>query len=150
MKLKEDTREFLICVVQGLLVTVVLVAFFGLIIFFLKDYKNLTDDIMISVNQENAMKQNIVSGVITDKRIENGRVVSSGVGGVGIGSNGSVGYFFGGGNDAYVPTVYRIYVSNEYEYDGSTYTGEVFFEVSEAVYNDYSIGEWFDSQNLKS
>lgn len=149
MKTKEDTREFLICVVQGLLITAVIAVLAGLFILFLSDLQNLNNDLLTGINQEKAMKQSIVSGVITDKRIENGRVISNGSGGVGVGTNGSVGYFIGSGqNKSYVPTTYRIYVTNDYEFEGETYTGEVYFEVNEAIYNDYSIGEWFDSQNL--
>lgn len=149
MKIKEDTREFIICTAQGLLVAAVLAVFVGLFIFFLKDLQDLNDSLQAGINQEKAMKQSIVSGVITDKRIENGRVISNGSGGVGVGTNGSVGYFIGSGqNKSYVPTTYRIYVTNDYEFEGETYTGEVYFEVNEAIYNDYSIGEWFDSQYL--
>lgn len=151
MKIKEDTREFLICTAKGLFVSAVLAAFVGLLIFFFKDLQDLNNNLQAGINQEKVMKQSIVSGVITDKRIENGRVISNGSGGVGVGTNGSVGYFIGSSqNKSYVPTTYRIYVSNDYEYKGTTYTGKVFFEVSETVYNNYSIGEWFDSQNLKS
>lgn len=152
MKAKSITaRELLIIIVQSLLITAVIVGFIVLIALFMSDAKNTFIEPLI---QEQAMKDRIVCGVITDKRIENGRVSSSIGSGVGYGisgGNSGVGYYIGGpANKSYVPTTYRIYVSNDYEYNGSTYTGEVFFEVSEAVYNDYAVGDWFDSQNLKS
>lgn len=151
MKMKESTRELSICVAQSLLITAIILFFTGLLCLFVSDLKDVNDNLQANINKEKAMKQSIVSGIITDKRIENGKVISNGSGGVGVGTNGSIGYFISSGQkNSYVPTTYRIYVSNNYEYEGSTYTGEVFFEVSETVYNDYSIGEWFDSQNLKS
>lgn len=144
-------RELIIIILQAILITAVIVGFFALIGLFLLDAHNV---LIEPLNQEQAMKDSIVCGVITDKRIENGRVSSSIGSGVGYGisgGNSGVGYYIGGpANKSYVPTTYRIYVSNNYEYNGSTYTGEVFFEVSEAVYNDYAMGDWFDSQNLKS
>lgn len=145
------TRELIIIILQAILITAVIAGFFALIGLFLLDAHNV---LIEPLNQEQAMKDSIVCGVITDKRIENGRVSSSIGSGVGYGisgGNSGVGYYIGGpANKSYVPTTYRIYVSNDYEYNGSTYTGEVFFEVSEAVYNDYAVGDWFDSQNLKS
>lgn len=145
------TRELIIIILQAILITAVIAGFFALIGLFLLDAHNV---LIEPLNQEQAMKDSIVCGVITDKRIENGRVSSSIGSGVGYGiggGNSGVGYYIGGpSSKSYVPTTYRIYVSNDYEYNGSTYTGEVFFEVSETVYNDYSIGDWFDSQNLKS
>lgn len=149
MKAKSITaRELLIIIVQSLLIMAVIVGLIVLIALFMSDVKNTFIE---PLTQEQAMKDCIVCGVITDKRIENGRVMSSDGGGVGYGTNGSVGYYIGErSGKSYIPTTYRIYVSNDYEYNGSTYTGEVFFEVSETVYNDYSIGDWFDSQNLKS
>lgn len=145
------TRELIIIILQAILITAVIAGFFALIGLFLLDAHNV---LIEPLNQEQAMKDSIVCGVITDKRIENGRVSSSIGSGVGYGIGGGksgVGYYIGGpANKSYVPTTYRIYVSNDYEYNGSTYTGEVFFEVSEAVYNDYAVGDWFDSQNLRS
>lgn len=145
---KINSDSVLSGLMYGLLfVTIVAGAIF--VFAFIADLGKLLGSVSKAVAQENAMKQSIVSGVITGKRIENGRVISSGGGGVGYGTDGSVGYYFGGSrNESYIPTTYRIYITNDYEYDGSTYTGEVFFEVSETVYNYYSIGDWFDSQDL--
>lgn len=150
-----SAREMIVIIIQAILITAVIVAFFALIFLFASNFASDANKVFIEpLKQEQAMEDSIVCGVITDKRIENGRVLSSIGSGIGYGmvnGNGGVGYYIGGPTThSYVPTTYRIYVSNDYEYDGTTYTGEVFFEVSEAVYNDYSIGDWFDSQNLKS
>ena len=146
-----SAREMIVIIIQAILITAVIVAFFALIFLFASDANKVFIE---PLKQEQAMEDSIVCGVITDKRIENGRVLSSIGSGIGYGINGNgggIGYYIGGPTThSYVPTTYRIYVSNDYEYDGTTYTGEVFFEVSEAVPNDSPIGDWFDSQDLKS
>ena len=86
----------------------------------------------------------ISAGVITDKEIINGHTKSSG--GM-VYHDGKVGYSFNG-NKSYVPTVYRIHISAEFEYDGETHQGSNYFDVSEDVYNSYNIGDYFDSKDL--
>lgn len=97
-----------------------------------------------SEQQRYNSKANITAGVITDKEIINGHTKSSG--GI-VYYDGKVGYNFNN-NKNYVPTVYRIYISAEFEYDGKTHQGNNYFDVSEDVYNSYSIGDYFDSKNL--
>ncbi|MCM1529783.1 MAG: hypothetical protein NC093_07285 [Alistipes sp.] len=89
-------------------------------------------------------KASVSAGIITDKEIINGHTA----GGAGVGYyDGKVGYSFNG-NKSYVPTVYRIHISAEFEYDGETHQGSNHFDVSEDVYNSYSIGDYFDSKDL--
>ena len=88
----------------------------------------------------------ISAGVITDKEIINGHTKSSG--GM-IYYNGQAGYSFNA-NKTYVPTVYRIHISADFEYNGETYQGNNYFDVSEDIYNSYNIGDYFDSENLLS
>lgn len=128
--MKADIRELLISVLQGLAIFAVLAAFAGLLILFCRDYQAVDSDLRATINQEKVMKQSITEGVITDKKIENGKVT---------------GNIF---TQSYVPTTYRIYVTNDYKFEDKVYTGEVYFEVNEDIYNSYSIGEWFDSQDL--
>ncbi len=86
----------------------------------------------------------VSAGVITDKEIINGHAA----GGAGIGYyDGKVGYNFNN-NKGYVPTVYRIHISAEFEYDGETHQGSNYFDVSEDVYNSYNVGDYFDSKDL--
>lgn len=86
----------------------------------------------------------VTAGIITDKEIINGHTKSGG----GIGYyGGKVGYNFNG-SESYVPTVYRIHISAEFEYDGKTHQGSNYFDVSEDVYNSYNVGDYFDSKNL--
>lgn len=91
--------------------------------------------------------RNITSGVVIDKEIVNGHTVN-GNGGVIAGSNGTTGVVIGG-NTHYVPTQYRLYISGEYELDGEIFEGEAYFDVPADVYQAYSIGDYFDSQNFK-
>ncbi len=89
-------------------------------------------------------KASVSAGIITDKEIINGHTV----GGAGVGYyDGKVGYNYNG-NKNYVPTVYRIHISAEFEYKGETYQGSNYFDVSEDVYNSYAIGDYFDSKDL--
>ena len=44
-------------------------------------------------------------------------------------------------------TRYCLYIEGTYEHDGKTETFEKYFVVSEDVYRDYQVGEYFDSQN---
>lgn len=89
-------------------------------------------------------KASVSAGVITDKEIINGHTKSGG----GIGYyDGKVGYNFNN-NKSYVPTVYRIHISAEFEYKGETRQGNNYFDVSEDVYNSYNIGDIFDSKDL--
>lgn len=89
-------------------------------------------------------KASVSAGIITDKEIINGHTKSSG--GM-LYHNGKIGYSFNG-NKSYVPTVYRIHISAEFEYDGETHQGHNYFDVSEDVYNSYNIGDYFDSKDL--
>lgn len=89
-------------------------------------------------------KANVTAGIITDKEIINGHTKSSG--GMGY-YDGKVGYSFNN-NKSYVPTVYRIHISAEFEYNGETHQGHNYFDVSEDVYNSYNIGDYFDSKDL--
>lgn len=89
-------------------------------------------------------KASVSAGIITDKEIINGHTKSSG--GM-VYHNGKFGYRFNG-NQSYVPTVYRIHISAEFEYDGETHQGHNYFDVSEDVYNSYNIGDYFDSKDL--
>lgn len=91
-------------------------------------------------------ENNISSGVITDKKIVNGRTVSGG--GIVAGSNGS-GVIIGG-NGEYIPAQYRLYVKGEYEVAGEVFEGERYFDVPFEIYQAYSVGDFFDSQNLSS
>ena len=61
--------------------------------------------------------------------------------------NGKFGYGFNN-NQSYVPTVYRIYIRGEFEYEGKTHQGNNSFDVSEDIYNSYNIGDYFDSKDL--
>lgn len=89
-------------------------------------------------------KARVSAGIITDKEIINGHTES----GAGVGYyDGKVGYNFNN-NKGYVPTVYRIHISAEFEYDGETHQGSNHFDVSEDVYNSYNVGDYFDSKNL--
>lgn len=89
-------------------------------------------------------KASISAGIITDKEIINGHTES----GAGIGYyDGKVGYSFNN-NKSYVPTVYRIHISAEFEYNGETHQGSNYFDVSEDVYNFYNVGDYFDSKDL--
>lgn len=91
-------------------------------------------------------KASVSAGIITDKEIINGHTES----GAGIGYyDGKVGYNFNN-NKSYVPTVYRIYISAEFEYKGETHQGSNYFDVSEDIYNSYNIGDYFDSKDLLS
>ena len=85
------------------------------------------------------------SGIISDKEIVNGKVSSSG--GL-IYANGQPGYFLGG-NETYIPTIYRIHITFEYEYDDTMFEGTKYYDVSEDIYLSYDVGDFFDSQNLK-
>lgn len=89
-------------------------------------------------------KASVTAGVITDKEIINGHTKSGG--GMGY-YDGKVGYSFNN-NKSYVPTVYRIHISAEFEYDGETHQGSNYFDVSEDIYNFYNIGDYFDSKDL--
>lgn len=97
-----------------------------------------------SERQRYNSKANVTAGVITDKEIINGHTKSSG--GI-VYYDGKVGYNFNN-NKSYVPTVYRIHISAEFEYDGKTHQGSNYFDVSEDVYNSYNVGDYFDSKNL--
>ena len=44
--------------------------------------------------------------------------------------------------------IYRFYVSGEVEHNDELCTVEKAFVVTENIYNQYSVGDWFDSQNL--
>lgn len=44
--------------------------------------------------------------------------------------------------------IYCITVSAEVEYKGEPYVAEKDFTVPEEIYNQYSVGDWFDCQNL--
>ena len=89
-------------------------------------------------------KASVSAGIITDKEIINGHTES----GAGIGYyDGKVGYNFNN-NKSYVPTVYRIHISAEFEHNGETHQGSNYFDVSEDVYNSYNVGDYFDSKNL--
>ena len=89
-------------------------------------------------------KARVSAGIITDKEIINGHTA----GGAGVVYyDGKVGYNFNNGK-SYVPTVYRIHISAEFEYDGETHQGSNYFDVSEDVYNSYNVGDYFDSKDL--
>lgn len=75
--------------------------------------------------------ETIREGEIVDKIIENGHTVSNGF-----------------GQNSYKPTEYIIVVENECEYNDKTFTGTKDFKVSEEVYNNYKVGDWFDSRDL--
>lgn len=97
-----------------------------------------------SEQQRYNSKASISAGIITDKEIINGHTES----GAGIGYyDGKVGYSFNN-NKSYVPTVYRIHISAEFEYNGETHQGSNYFDVSEDVYNSYNVGDYFDSKDL--
>lgn len=89
-------------------------------------------------------KASVSAGIITDKEIINGHTKSGG--GMGY-YDGKVGYNFSN-NKSYVPTVYRIHISAEFEYNGETHQGNSYFDVSEDIYNFYNIGDYFDSKDL--
>lgn len=89
-------------------------------------------------------KASVSAGIITDKEIINGHTKSSGRMGY---YDGKVGYSFNN-NKSYVPTVYRIHISAEFEYDGETHQGHNYFDASEDIYNAYNIGDYFDSKDL--
>ena len=91
--------------------------------------------------------ENITAGVIINKEIVNGHTASTG-GGIVAGSNGTTGVVIGG-NKAYVPTQYRLYIIGEYELDGEIFEGDAYFDVPADVYQAYNIGDYFDSQNFK-
>lgn len=91
--------------------------------------------------------ENITAGVVINKEIVNGHTASTG-GGIVAGSNGTTGVVIGG-NKAYVPTQYRLYIIGEYELDGEIFEGEAYFDVPVDVYQAYNIGDYFDSQNFK-
>lgn len=97
-----------------------------------------------SLGKQLASQASVTAGIITDKEIINGHTKSGG--GMGY-YDGKVGYNFNG-NKSYVPTVYRIHISAEFEYDGETHQGSNYFDVSEDVYNSYNVGDYFDSKNL--
>lgn len=99
---------------------------------------------LLGEKQSYDSKSSVSAGIITDKEIINGHTNSSG--GM-VYYDGKVGYNFNN-NKNYVPTVYRIHISAEFEYDGKTHQGNNYFDVSEDVYNSYSIGDYFDSKNL--
>ena len=82
---------------------------------------------------ENVMNST-TAGVITKKEVVYGHVVYSSV--------------FGGKVQTYMPTVYRIYIGGEYEFEGELHSLEAYFDVSEETYSRYSEGDWFDSQNF--
>ena len=90
------------------------------------------------------LQSSISAGIITDKEIINGHTKSSG--GI-VYYGGKVGYSFNN-NKSYVPTVYRIHISAEFEYNGETHQGSNYFDVSEDVYNSYNVGDYFDSKDL--
>ena len=89
-------------------------------------------------------KASVSAGIITDKEIINGHTKSDG--GL-VYYNGKFGYGFNN-NKSYVPTVYRIYIRGEFEYEGKTHQGNNSFDVSEDIYNSYNIGDYFDSKDL--
>ncbi len=84
-------------------------------------------------------KASVSAGIITDKEIINGHTES----------DARIGYGYYYENKSYVPTVYRIHISAEFEYDGETHQGSNYFDVSEDVYNSYNVGDYFDSKDLK-
>lgn len=94
----------------------------------------------IAVNQ-------ISSGVIINKEIVNGHIVN-GSGGIVTGPNGA-GVIFGG-NQEYIPTQYRLYVSGKYEIDGKEFEGEKYFDVPADVYQSYKVGDFFDSHDFSA
>ena len=90
------------------------------------------------------LQSSISAGIITDKEIINGHSES----GAGIGYHDRKGGYNFNNNKSYVPTVYRIHISAEFEYDGETHQGSNYFDVSEDVYNSYNVGDYFDSKDL--
>lgn len=88
--------------------------------------------------------KSVSAGIISDKEIINGHTANGG----GIGYyDGKVGYNFNN-NKSYIPTIYRIHISAEFEYEGETQQGSNYFDVSEDIYNFYNIGDYFDSRDL--
>lgn len=106
----------------------------------------LLDNLGEYLSYSSTESTSVSAGIITDKEIINGHTA----GGAGVGYyDGKVGYNFNS-NKSYVPTVYRIHISAEFEYKGETYQGSNYFDVSEDVYNSYTIGDYFDSKDLLS
>ena len=119
-----------------MLVVVLIGGFFGL--------KAVFDNLGEYLSYNSTKSQSISAGIITDKEIINGHTEN----GAGVGYyDGKVGYNFNN-NKSYVPTIYRIHISAEFEYKGETYKDSNYFDVSEDVYNSYAIGDYFDSKDL--
>lgn len=90
-------------------------------------------------------EESIAAGVVVDKKIVNGHTESGAgaavVPGVGTGVVVS-------GDEEYVPTEYRIYIKAECGIDGKMYEFDKYFVVPVEVYQEYNIGDYFDSRDF--
>lgn len=128
---------YLFDIIKIVILVLLMVGFAGVIV---KCFDILDKGISYTLKES----ASVTAGVITDKEIINGHTKSGG--GMGY-YDGKVGYSFNN-NKSYVPTVYRIHISAEFEYNGETHQGHNYFDVSEDVYNSYNIGDYFDSKDL--
>lgn len=127
--------EYLVIAVMGVLLMII--AFFGA-----KSLASITGNYI----SRSRIINSISAGTICDKEIVNS--TTSGGGGIVLGGS-SPGIILGG-DEAYIPTRYRLHISFEYEYEGDVCKGSKFFEVSEETYLAYNIGDYFDSHNYRT
>lgn len=137
---KQKRDEWIKIALIIVVVTVFIGGFFAIILW---GGKLLIDEAR-NLMSHNAIIDDVSAGTVSDKEIVNGH--KTGGGGV-IYSNGQLGYYYGGDKD-YVPTRYRLHITFEYEYEGETYQGTKYYDVSEEVYLAYEIGDYFDSHDF--
>ena len=92
---------------------------------------SVVGDRLLNEMEQQQIESQIKSGIITEKEIRNGQQV------IGIFSSG------------YRPTEYRLHVRINYEFDGERIEGSKFFSVPFEVYQLYSVGDFFDSENIE-
>lgn len=50
---------------------------------------------------------------------------------------------------AYIPMRYRIHIKNDVNVNGRVISKTAFFDVMEGTFSMYSVGDWFDIENIK-
>lgn len=110
---------------------------------FFKDVKDVAVDLS-EIASHNSVIDTISSGIVSNKEIVNSEVI--GGGGL-VYNDGKTGYYYDD-DKQYIPTRYRIHITFEYEYEGETYQGSKYYDVSDDIYCSYNIGDYFDTKNL--
>ena len=116
-----------------------------------RDINDSLDNLSNSINEykiHNEAIDNITAGIISKKEIVNGYEKASGGPNYIWGSNGMSGMVMGNNNTEYIATQYRLYITAECEINGEVITVEKYYDVPVDVYREYSVGDYFDSQDF--